>query len=215
VRQARDRGEAVSRRKVPASRAEQLPLRLQKTQRGNTAAETLQTLAPGAAFLELNARKGSGHRKAEGAMGRAEHGRESLSEMDWFVVLMARARKVSQLIAAVRAYLASWPPARVARVQMIDAGWAPFDEQQQPVAVIGPQDVRQIYDAVHDQIVSLKESGVAPTPEFLELELVFFLAQRLLQDLEPDFPAARAASYASRREMPDARSKNRTLVAGR
>ena len=215
MRQAHDCGEAVSRRNVPTSRAEQLPLRLQKTQRGNAADETLQTLAPGAAFLELNARKGSGHQEAEGAMGRAEHDRESLSEMDWFVVLMARARKVSQLIAAVRAYLSSWPAARVARVQMIDAGWAPFDEQQQPVAVIGPQDVRQIYEAVHDQIVSLKESGVAPTPEFLELELVFFLAQRLLEDLEPDFPAARAAPHASLREMPDARSKNRTLVAGR
>jgi hypothetical protein len=208
-------GASFAWRAALASRGRAIAAPLQKTQRGNAAAGPLQTLAQGAAFLELNARKGSGHQQAEGAMGRAEHGRESLSEMDWFVVLMARARKVSQLIAAVRSYLASWPAARVARVQMIDAGWAPFDEQQQPVAVIGPQDVRHIYDAVHDQIVSLKESGVAPTPEFLEMELVFFLAQRLLQDLEADFPAARAAPHASRREMPDARSKNRTLVAGR
>ena len=148
-------------------------------------------------------------------MGTAECGLESLSELDRFVALMARARKVSELIVAVRTYLCSWPAARVARVQTIDAGWAPFDEQQQPVAVVGPQDVRQICDDLRDQIMSLNASGVAPVPEILELELVFYLAQLLLDSLEPDLPAAQAASRAARRETPDAGSKNRALAAGR
>jgi hypothetical protein len=148
-------------------------------------------------------------------MARAMQAFEAASEMDRFVVLMSRARKVSELIVAVRTYLSSWPAARVARVQAIDAGWAPFDECQQPVPVVGPQDVRQIYDDVRDQVVSLKAIGVAPTPEFLELELVFFLAQLLLDDLEQDFPVARTAAKASRHDNPDARPKIRTLSAGR
>lgn len=141
-------------------------------------------------------------------MGRAQYSLESQNEMDRFTVRMSRVRKVSELIAAVREYLAAWPAERVARVQTIDAGWAPFDEHQQPVAVIGPQDVRQIYDDIRDQVVSLNAIGVAPTPEFLELELVFFLAQALLEDLEADFPAARATSPPARRETPHARPKS-------
>jgi hypothetical protein len=139
-------------------------------------------------------------------MGRAEYGLESASEIDRFIVLMSRARKVSELIAAVREYLASWPAQRVARVQRIDAGWAPFDERQQPVDVIGPRDVRQICDDVRDQIVSLQAIGVAPTPEFVELEMVFFLARRLLDDLEPDFPSPCAASQSARRAPAHGRS---------
>lgn len=148
-------------------------------------------------------------------MATSDHVLESLNEMDRFVVLVAKAQKVSDIVDALRAYLSRWPAARVARVQLIDAGWAPFDECQQPVAIVGRLDVRQIYDAVHGQVVSLRESGVAPTPEFLELELILFFADLMLADLEPEFPAAHAASHASRGEIQDARSKNRTLVAGR
>jgi hypothetical protein len=175
----------------------------------------LQSLAPLAARLELNACKGNCRRQAEDGMGRAEAGLEYASEMDRFVVLLSRARKVSELIVAVQAYLSSWPAERVARVQAIDAGWAPFDERQQPVAVIRPQDLRQIYDDVRAQIASLQAIGVAPTPEFLELELVFFLAQLLLQDLEQDFPAARPLAQASRREKPYAEAKSGILAARR
>lgn len=148
-------------------------------------------------------------------MATTEYGLGSLTEMDHVLVLMAKARKASDIVDAVRAYLSRWPAARVARVQMIDAGWAPFDERQLPVPIIGSLDVRQIYGAVHGQVVSLKESGMAPTPEFLELELIFFFADFMLHDQEPDSPAAHAASQTSRREMPNAGSKNRTIATGR
>jgi hypothetical protein len=148
-------------------------------------------------------------------MGTAIEALEGASEMDRFVVLMSRARKVSELVVAIRTYLSSWPVARVARVQAIDAGWAPFDERQQPLAILGPQDVRQVYDDVRDQVVSLKAGGVAPTPELLELELVLFLAQLLLDDLEQDLPVARAAPHARRQGRPHAGQEDGPLAAGR
>lgn len=148
-------------------------------------------------------------------MATAEYIPESLEEMDRFLLLMGRASRTAELIDTLRAYLSGWSAARVARVQRIDAGWAPFDDSQRPIPILGRLDVRQIHDALHDQVESLRESGVPPTPEILELELVFFFANFLLDDLEPDLPSAHAASHGSRREMPNAGSKHRTLAAGR
>jgi hypothetical protein len=138
-------------------------------------------------------------------MATAEYLPDSLEEMDRLLLLMGKARKSAEIIEAMRAYLSGWPTARVARVQRVDAGWAPFDDNQRPMPIVGSLDVRQIYDALHGQVESLKESGVPPTPEILELELVFFFANFLLDDLEPEFLAARA---------PDVRPENRTPLAG-
>lgn len=148
-------------------------------------------------------------------MATADYLPESLEEMDRFLLLMGRASRTGELIDTLRAYLSGWSAARVARVQRIDAGWAPFDDSQRPIPIVGRLDVRQIHDALHDQVESLRESGVPPTPEILELELVFFFANFLLDDLEPDLPVAHAASHGSRREMPNVGSKHRTLAAGR
>jgi hypothetical protein len=57
--------ESFAWRAALASRGRAIAAPLQKTQCGNAAAGPLQTLAQGAAFLELNARKGSGHQEAE------------------------------------------------------------------------------------------------------------------------------------------------------
>lgn len=137
-------------------------------------------------------------------MATAEYLPESLEEMDRFLLLMGRATRSAELIDTLRAYLSGWPAARVARVQRIDAGWAPFDDNQQPIPIVGRLDVRQIHAALHDQVESLKQSGVPPSAEILELELVFFFADFLLDDLDPEFLAARA---------PDVRPENRTAVA--
>ena len=116
------------------------------------------------------------------------------------ICLLAGARGALDVVAAVRDYLAAWPPERVARVQRVDAGWAPFDQDRQPTAVYRATDVRRICDAVHGQCVALRDAGIAPTPELLELDLFFFLATAKLAQLEPGPAPARALQPSSRHD---------------
>jgi hypothetical protein len=117
------------------------------------------------------------------------------------ICLLAGARKALDVVAAVRDYLAAWVPERVARVQRVDAGWAPFDQDQKPSAVYRATDVHRICDAVHGQCVALRDAGIAPTPELLELDLFFFLATAKLAQLEPGPAPARAPQPSPRHEV--------------
>ena len=135
-------------------------------------------------------------------METAEHVSGSLADMDRDdICLLAGARQALDVVAAVRDYLAVWPSERVARVQRVDAGRAPFDQDQKPAAVYRATDVRRICDAVHGQCVALRDAAIAPTPELLELDLFFFLATAKLAQLEPGPAAARAPQPSSRHEV--------------
>jgi hypothetical protein len=116
----------------------------------------------------------------------AEQVLNSLAEMDRYVCLMAGAQRAADVVAAVRDYLAAWPAVRVSRMQRVDAGWAPFDEDQKPAAVYHPADVQRFCNAVHCQCVDLRGAGMAPAPELLELDLFLFLASMKLAELEPE-----------------------------
>ena len=142
-------------------------------------------------------------------MGTAEYVLGSASEMDRFVCLLAGAREASDVVAAVRDYLAAWPSARVASVQRVDAGWAPFDENQKPTPLYRPADVHRICDAVHGQCVALRGAGVTLTPELLELDLFLFLACAKLAELEPGIASARAPQPSSRPALPPGSSVRR------
>ncbi len=138
-------------------------------------------------------------------METAETVSSSLAELDRDdICLLAGAREALDVVAAVRDYLALWPSQRVARVQRVDAGWAPFDQDQQPTAVTRSADVHRICNALHGQCVALRDAGMALTPELLELDLFFFLAIAKLAQLEP--APARAPQPSSRHEVP-ARSR--------
>ena len=124
----------------------------------------------------------------------------SLAELDrGDICLLAGARQALDVVAAVRDYLAVWPSERVARVQRLDAGWAPFDLEQKPTAVYRATDVYRIGDAVHGQCVALRDAGMALTPELLELELFFILAAAKLAQFEP--APARAPQPSSRQDV--------------
>jgi hypothetical protein len=118
-------------------------------------------------------------------MATTEYVLDSLAEMDRFVRLMAAASGAAGIVDAVSEYLAGWSTARVLSLQKIDAGWAPFDDRQQPVPVYGALDVLQICDSVRSQCIALKESGITLTPELLELDLFFFFARQIVEDHEP------------------------------
>jgi hypothetical protein len=106
------------------------------------------------------------------------------------------------VLTAVREYLAAWPAPRVARVQTVDAGWAPFGEDLQPAPVYRPTDVREICDAIHGQCLSLRGAGVTLTPELLELDLFFFLACTKLAQFAPQSDRAVASQVPSRTVAP-------------
>ena len=90
------------------------------------------------------------------------------------------ARRASAVLEAIRAYLRSWTSERVANLQRTDAGWAPFDEYQQPLELHTAADVEHTYRELHRHCRALKEGGLELAPELIELDRVLrFAHQRL------------------------------------
>lgn len=119
-------------------------------------------------------------------MGQADYVRTTPFAVDRHIGRIGAARKTSAVLAAVRAYLNSWPAERVARLQCVDAGWAPFDEHQQPLQVNTVADIEDVFRDVHQHCTVLRKSGLDMCPELLELDWVLLFAhQRLLQSHDP------------------------------
>lgn len=113
----------------------------------------------------------------------AEYVLDMPTKLDYFLGLVARAKSTSEIIEAVQRYLSSWSTERIANVQKIDAGWAPFDMDQQPTQIHGTLDVRCIRDAIHCHCMALREAGVALTLELVELDEFFFVASGRIDSL--------------------------------
>jgi len=122
---------------------------------------------------------------------------QSLSEMDRYVRLLAAADGSAGIVEAVGEYLAGWSRERILNIQKTDAGWAPFDDRQQPEPVGAPADVLRMCDSVRSQCIALKESGIDPAPELLELDLFLFLARQVMEDRDPALSRACARSVRS------------------
>ena len=138
-------------------------------------------------------------------MATTEYVLHSLSEMDRFVRSMAAASGTVGIVDAVREYLAGWSKERILNIQKTDAGWAPFDDRQQPVPVYAAADVLQICHSVRSQCIALKESGTVPAPELLELDLFLFFARQIIEDRDPAFSRTYADVFRSgkgRRQKP-------------
>lgn len=118
-------------------------------------------------------------------MSNAEYAFDPSMDASRHASLLAGARSATDVVSAVRAYLAAWPKARVADLQRSDGGWAPFDADLQPTPLYRPADLQRICDAVHGQCASLQGAGVAPAPALLELEVFLRLACAKLAEIEP------------------------------
>ncbi len=105
------------------------------------------------------------------------------TKMDHHLGLLAKAKGPTAFIEAVQRYLASWTKERIANVQRIDAGWAPFDVIQRPLQVNGVLDVRCIRDAIHAHCIALNEAGETLTPELVELDEFFFAAAEIAEQV--------------------------------
>jgi len=120
--------------------------------------------------------------------------------------LMAEATRTSEIVETVQEYLASWSKERIAGIQKIDAGWAPFDVSQRPLQINGTLDVRCIRDAIHCHCMALREAGVALTPELVELDEFFFIANQMIENfgrpaLHARTPVARTPAIPSYRDV--------------
>ena len=114
-------------------------------------------------------------------MAKAGFAFEMTAQMDYYLALIERSEETCEAIMAVQRYLASWPEERIANVQKIDAGWAPFDTCLRPLQINDALDVRCIRDAIHCQCMALREARVALMPELAELDEFFFLATEIIE----------------------------------
>ena len=108
-----------------------------------------------------------------------------------FMERLAHARTRTDVVDAVRGYLADWPAERVLRLQRIDAGWAPFDLQQHPSPLAGPTDLHNACDAVQAQCAALSGAGVEVEPELAELAMCLSHACRRLDEVPREAAAPR------------------------
>lgn len=124
-------------------------------------------------------------------MDTARHAWDPVDDAARFTRLLSGARESADVVAAVREYLAAWPPPRVANLQRVDGGWAPFDAGQRPTPLHRPADLHRIRDAVRVQCASLLGAGVTPAAELVELEEFLSLACARLAEAEPGLAANR------------------------
>jgi len=134
---------------------------------------------------------------------------DTLSTMDRFVRQMAVATGPAAVVAAVGAYLESWPGERVRCLQRTDAGWVPFDRLQRPFAVSSVSDLRKIAGALRIRCRELSASDRRISPELLELDLFFFFVEESLAVFEP------VRSRVSKRVMPGYRSSQSPVNSDR
>jgi hypothetical protein len=102
--------------------------------------------------------------------------------MNRYVGLMHAAPGADAFVNAVSEYLASWPKDKIENLQRVDGGWGPFDENGRPTRLRTMADVVWIGDTVRRHFVALKEAGIAPNPELVELEQCLSVARQLAQD---------------------------------
>lgn len=88
----------------------------------------------------------------------------------------------------VRDYLLAWPKERVANLQRIDGGWAPFDREQNPLPVNTLGHLVFFHERVHRQCLGLTIASLQATPEIMELDEVLATAIRFAKAVgTPEF----------------------------
>ena len=115
-------------------------------------------------------------------MGQAAYIHGSRIAVESHIGRINAADRTSAVLEAVRRYLGSWPAERVERLQRADAGWAPFDAQQQPLEVHSAADVEDVFRDVHQHCAALRESGLEMPLELIELDWVLLFAHQRLRE---------------------------------
>ncbi len=128
-------------------------------------------------------------------MATTEYVLSSLTDLDRHIGVMAAASGPEEVVEAVSAYLAAWSRDRIRNLQKVDGGWGPFDENQRLAPLQGIGDISRIADSMRRQCAGLRDMGIEPTPELLELDLFFFFAREVM---EAHAPSGRSAPAGPR-----------------
>ncbi len=121
-------------------------------------------------------------------MATVEYVLDTLIDVERHLKLLTMATRVDEVIGAASSYLARWSKDRVENLRKIDGGWGPFDYQGRPEPIRGVVDFARISDALSRHCLALKEGGIDPTPELLELDLFFALAKQSAKTFLPVTP---------------------------
>lgn len=135
-------------------------------------------------------------------MAPAEYVLQTLTDIERQLKLLTAATRADEIVSAASSYLASWPKNRVENLQKIDGGWGTFDYHQRPERIHGLADIVRISAALSSHCLALKDAGIEPTPELLELDLYFALAKQAAGDFisgRPQFYPETSRSRVYRR----------------
>lgn len=130
-------------------------------------------------------------------MATTEYVLESLSEVESHLRLLSMSDGAGEIVSAVGNYLDSWRKERIENLQKIDGGWGPFDIHQRSEPLHGVADVARISGNLSKHCRALKDTGLEPTPELLELDLYFALAMQYADK----FVAPRQQRYIAARPV--------------
>lgn len=130
-------------------------------------------------------------------MATVEYVLDTLIDAERHLKLLTMATRVDEVIGAASSYLSKWSKDRIESLRKVDGGWGPFDYLGRPEPIRGVEDFARISDSLSRQCQALKEGGIEPTPELLELDLFFALAKQSAENFLPVIQS-RYASIAQR-----------------
>ena len=133
-------------------------------------------------------------------MGAPEELRET-TELFQFLELLASSETMNEILRAFRTYLTAWYRERIKDLQKVDGGWAPFDRDQSPLEISSVASLRRFQDVIYRQCIALKEAGIRPTPEIVELNEFLFIAVQLTESMKSQASRARSTASGTRSRL--------------
>ncbi len=114
-------------------------------------------------------------------MATTEHVLQTLSAVERHLQALTAASRPDQIVRAASNYLESWSMERIVNLQKIDGGWGTFDTLGRPEPLCDVEHIARISNALSKHCVALKDAGIQPTVELLELGLYFSVAAQMAE----------------------------------
>jgi len=114
-------------------------------------------------------------------MATAEYVLQTLSAVEQHMKLLTAASRADEIVRAASDYLESWSRERIENLQKMDGGWGTFDALGRPEPICDVGHIARISKVLSNQCAALKDVGIQPTLELLELDLYFAVAKQMAE----------------------------------